>query len=124
MARSRSEGRMALRLIYIDFWSCLKLSFLVSLAVAAVTIVVALVGWSLLEKTGLIATARSLFTDIGGSGATDLFAGLTFQGVLGFTLVVALLELIVVTALGAVFAALFNLAARMTGGARMDFGKD
>ncbi|GAA1440399.1 DUF3566 domain-containing protein [Leifsonia poae] len=121
MARTRIDKRVTMRLVYIDFWSSLKLSFLVSLCVAAVTILVALLGWSVLDKTGIITSARVLFTDIGGDRATDLFAGLTFQGVLSFTLVVALLELIVVTALGAVFAALFNLASRVTGGARVKF---
>ncbi|MFF1634572.1 DUF3566 domain-containing protein [Leifsonia sp. NPDC058248] len=123
-AGKRGSNRVTMHLVYIDFWSAVKLSFLVALCVAAVTIVVALLAWNLLERTGIIDSVRSLFTDIAGDNGSALFAGLNFQSVLSYTLVVALLELIVVTALGAIVAALFNLASRMTGGAKVGFGKD
>ena len=124
MGKPRASKRVTMHLVYIDFWSSVKLSFLVALCVAAVTIVVSLLGWNLLERTGIIDSVQALFTDIAGDKGSALFAGLNFQGVVSFTIVIALLELIVVTALGAIVAALFNLASRMTGGAKVGFGKD
>ncbi|MFF1879806.1 DUF3566 domain-containing protein [Leifsonia sp. NPDC058230] len=115
---------MTLLLVFIDAWSSVKLAFLVAFALAAVTIVITFLAWNVLASTGLLDTARGLLTDIAGAQGSSLLDGMTFESVMAFTGVVALLELIIVTALGAVFAALFNLAVRVTGGAKVGFGND
>jgi hypothetical protein len=80
--------------------------------------------WALLDKVGLVSTLRDFLQSIGGASSASVLANLTFSNVLTFTLVVALLELMVVSALGAIFAALFNLATRVVGGWRVTFGSD
>lgn len=95
-------------LVYIDFWSALKISFL---------IVIALLAWGVLDRTGLIGTVRNLLTSIAGAQGSALVANLTFGNILTFTLVVALLELTVLSVLGAVFAGLFNLVTGVVGAA-------
>lgn len=126
MATARKPGhtRATMRMVYIDFWSALKLSFLVGFVVAVVTIVAGLLLWSVLARIGLVSTLRQFLDSIGGSSGTSMLANLTFPNVLTFTLVVALLELVVVSALGAIFAALFNLATRVVGGWKVIFGSD
>jgi uncharacterized membrane protein len=126
MAAARKQKRTlaTMRMVYVDFWSALKLSFLVGFVVAVMTVVVMLLLWSLLDRVGLVATLRDFLQSIGGASSASVLANLTFSNVLTFTLVVALLELIVVSALGAIFAALFNLAARVVGGWRVTFGSD
>ncbi|WP_223691974.1 DUF3566 domain-containing protein [Leifsonia poae] len=119
---ARKDKQVTMRLVYIDFWSSLKLSFLVAIVVAALTMLISFLGWTVLDKTGLVDTVSTLLTDIAGSKGSALVSGLTFSSVMTFALVIALLQLIVVTALGAIFAALFNLASRVTGGAKVRFG--
>ena len=116
--------RATMRLVYIDFWSALKMSFLVSIIVAAITVVLSLIVWSLMERFGVVASASAFLEDIAGAQGANLVAGLTFPNVMTFTLVVALLEVIVVSALGAIFAALFNLAVHVVGGWKVTFGSD
>ncbi len=123
MAKAKGK-RAVMRLVYIDFWSALKLSFLVSLAVAAVTVVIGLLIWSLLERFGAVSAAREFLESVAGQQGASLVADLTFSNVMTFTLVVALLEVIVVSALGAIFAALYNLATRVVGGWKVTFGSD
>jgi ABC-type Fe3+ transport system permease subunit len=124
-ARTKKQTRRAvMRLVYIDFWSALKMSFLVSLIVAAVTVVLMLLLWSVLDRLGLVQTARDLLEGIAGDQGAALVADLTFPNVMTFTLVVAVLELIVVSALGAIAAALFNLATHVVGGWKVTFGSD
>jgi hypothetical protein len=122
--KRKKKKRVTLRLVFVDAWSSVKLAFLVAFVLAAVTVVIAFFGWSLLASTGLLGSARSLLTDIAGAQGSSLLDGMTFESVMAFTGVVALLELIIVTALGAVFAALFNLAVRVVGGAKVGFGSD
>jgi hypothetical protein len=120
----RKNKRVNLQLVFIDAWSCLKIAFLIALALAAVTVVVTFAGWNLFVRTGLLDNLSNLLIDIAGAHGSSLVSGMTLQTVMAFTGVVALLELIVVTTLGAVFAALFNLAVRVTGGAKVAFDND
>ena len=118
------KRRATMRLVYIDFWSALKMSFLVSIIVAAITVVISLLVWSLMERSGVVSAASGFLEDIAGAQGANLVSGLTFPNVMTFTLVVALLEVIVVSALGAIFAALFNLAVHVVGGWKVTFGSD
>jgi hypothetical protein len=121
-ARTKQSKRAVMRLVYVDFWSALKLSFLVSLIVAVVTVLVALLLWTGLEKFGAVGVAREFLESVAGAQGAQLVAGITFPNFMTFTLVVALLELIVVSALGAIFAALYNLATNVVGGWKVTFG--
>jgi hypothetical protein len=123
-ARTKQKKRATMRLDYIDFWSALKMSFLISLVLAAVTVLLALLGWSVLDKVGLVGTMTSFLESVAGAQGASLVSGLTFGNVMTFTLVVAVLEVIVVSALGAIFAALFNLATNVVGGWKVIFGSD
>ena len=52
-ARGKQKKRASMRLVYIDFWSALKMSFLISLVLAVIIIVLTLLLWSVLERLGL-----------------------------------------------------------------------
>ena len=121
---TKQKKRATMRLVYIDFWSSLKISFLVSIIVAAITVGVGLGVWWLLDRFGVVGSVSAFLADIAGDQGAALVAGLTFSNVMTFTLVVALLEVIVVSALGAIFAALYNLAVHVVGGWKVTFGSD
>ena len=115
-ARTKQKKRATMRLVYIDFWSALKMSFLISLVVAAITIVLTLLLWSLLDKLGLVATVGSFLESVAGAQGAALVAGLTFGNVMTFTLVVSLLEV------GTGFHS--ELSGRVVGGWKVTFGSD
>ena len=121
---SKQKKRATMRLVYIDFWSALKISFLVSIIVAVITVALGLGAWWLLDRFGVVGSVSAFLADIAGDQGAALVAGLTFSTVMTFTLVVALLEVIVVSALGAIFAALYNLAVHVVGGWKVTFGSD
>lgn len=120
----KQKKRATMRLVYVDFWSALKMSFLVSIIVGGITVLLGLLIWAGLERFGVVGAVTSFLDDIAGSQGAALVAGLTFPNVMTFTLVVAVLEIIVVSALGAIFAALFNLAVHVVGGWKVTFGSD
>ena len=123
-ARTKQKKRASMRLVYIDFWSALKMSFLISLVLAVVIVALTLLLWSVLDKLGLVSSMSTFLESIAGAQGAALVSGLTFANVMTFTLVVSLLEVIVVSALGAIFAALFNLAVHVVGGWKVTFGSD
>jgi hypothetical protein len=115
-----STKQVRLKLVYIDFWSAVKLSFLVAVALAVVTIVVFFLVYTVLDQTNIFDQVNGLYKDVAGVG-NDLMAIFNLGRVMGFAVVVAILNLIVVTALGALCAALYNLSVKITGGLLVGF---
>jgi zona occludens toxin (predicted ATPase) len=115
-----SAKQVRLRLVYIDFWSAVKLSFLAAVAMAIVTVVSFFLIFMVVQTTGLIDQADELFTSFSdGAASIRDFVGL--PQVMAFAAIVAILNLIVVTVLGAVIAGIYNLAVKVTGGLLVGF---
>ena len=112
--------QVRLRLVYIDFWSAVKLSFLVAVCFAVISIVATFLIWTVLNSTDIFNQLNSLVRDIAGTGG-DLSAILSLGNVMGFAVVAALLNLVVTTALGAIIAVLYNLSVKITGGILVGF---
>ena len=115
-----SAKQVRLRLVYVDFWSAVKLSFLAAVAIAIATVVFFVLIFLILQTTGLIGQADEFigsFTD----GTFSLSAVLSLPQVLAFSAIVAILNLIVVTVLGAVVAGIYNLMVKVTGGLLVGF---
>ncbi|SFN44037.1 DUF3566 domain-containing protein [Mycetocola miduiensis] len=119
-SKRTSTKQVRLKLVYIDFWSAVKLSFLLAVALAIVTIVVFFLIYTVLDQTKIFDQVNSLFTEVAGAGQ-DLTAIFNLGRVMGFAVVVAILNLVVVTALGALCAALYNLSVKITGGLLVGF---
>jgi len=112
--------QVRLRLVYIDFWSAVKLSFLAAVAVAIVTVVSYFLVYLVVSATGLITKLDEFFTSFTDGGATlSQFVGL--PQVMAFAAIVAILNLVVITVLGAVVAGIYNLAVKVTGGLLVGF---
>ncbi|TFD47759.1 DUF3566 domain-containing protein [Cryobacterium frigoriphilum] len=118
--RQTSTKQVRLKLVYVDFWSSVKLSFLVAICLAIVTIVATFLIFTVLNQTGIFAKADALYTDIAGS-SSDLTSILSVANVMGFAVVVAVLNTVVITALGAIYAVLYNLSVKITGGLLVGF---
>ena len=118
--RKPPAKQVRLRLVYIDFWSAVKLSFLVAVCLAVVNIVASFLVFTIVQSTGLFENLNSLVQDVAGAG-TDLRTFFSLGNVMGFAVIVSLLNLVVTTALGAVIAVLYNLSVKITGGILVGF---
>lgn len=118
--RRTTSKQVRLKLVYVDFWSSVKLSFLAAICMGIVTVVATFLIFTVLNQTGVFNQVNSLYTDIAGS-STDLTSFLSVGNVMGFAVVVAVLNTVVITALGAVFALLYNLSVKITGGLLVGF---
>ena len=119
--RKVATKQVRLKLVYIDFWSVVKLSFLVWLCAGIALIVLSVLVWVVLNSTGIFSriddTLQEILVD------PDFHVANTFGliQVGGFSLVVALLNTVVGTVLGAIGAMLYNLSVRFTGGLLVGF---
>ncbi|MFM6974907.1 MAG: DUF3566 domain-containing protein [Agromyces sp.] len=117
----RSNGKQVrLRLVYVDFWSVLKMAFLVGLALAVIQVVATVLVYGVLTATGMLPKIAQLVGDVAG-GLFDITSITSLSSVITFTLVSSVLQVIVTAALGAVSAVLYNIAVRITGGILVGF---
>jgi hypothetical protein len=115
-----TSKQVRLRLVYVDFWSAVKLSFLAAIAIAIVTVVAFVMVFLVVQATGTIETVDGFVGSIS-DGSILLSEFISLPQVLAFSAVVAILNLVVVTVLGAVMAGIYNLAVKVTGGLLVGF---
>jgi len=119
--RQSTSRQVRLKLVYVDVWSLVKLSFLVWLCLAIVLVVASILVWVVLFSTGIFdqldETLRDILVDPDFAVA-DRFG---IAQVALFAVLVGLLNTIVGTALGAIGGFLYNLSVRFTGGLLVGF---
>ena len=106
--------QVRLKLVCIDFWSAVKLSFLWAVALGIVLVVAVLLIWTVLASTGIFDQLSALASDVSGT-RTSVSTIVSFAQVMGFTLVIAALNVVVGTVLGAIACVLYNLSVRISG---------
>lgn len=112
--------QVRLKLVYVDFWSAVKFSFLVSICLAIVGIVSSILIYFVLQTTGIFGRVDSLFMDIVGE-ENSLMNFIGFPQVAFFSVIVGVLNTIVGTVLGAIASLIYNLLVRVLGGFQLGF---
>ena len=113
--------QVRLKLVYVDFWSAVKLSFLIALALGIVLVVASALVWLVLDTTGIFGKLDTLLQEILNDTSFSVTSVVSFGTVLVFSIIAALLNTVIGTALGAVTALLYNFSVRMTGGLLVGF---
>ncbi|MBA2463440.1 MAG: DUF3566 domain-containing protein [Nocardioidaceae bacterium] len=126
-SRPRGVRRARLRLVHLDPWSVMKTSFLLSIAFGIVTVVSVAVVWSVLGAAGVWDSINSTVTDVLGGESASTFDVENYVGtsrVLGFAMIVAVVDVILITAIATLGAFLYNLAAALLGGLEVTLAED
>ena len=119
--RSAAAKQVRLKLVYIDFWSVVKFSFLIWLCLGIVLIVAAVLIWIVLNSTGVFGALNGLLREILGNENFSVTDSFGLGQVVLFSFVVAVLNTVSGTVLGAIAALLYNLSVRFTGGILVGF---
>ena len=129
-ARPRSSGglrRAHLKLTRIDPWTVMKISFMLAIAFGIMTVVAVFVIWSMLDSAGVFtAIAESVNSVSGesGDGGVDIMAWVALDRVLGFATLLAVVDIVLITALSTLGAFLYNLASTLLGGVEVTLVED
>jgi hypothetical protein len=115
-----------LRLTHVDPWSVMKTSFLFSIALGIVTVVAVGVVWAVLGAAGIWESIDSTVADVVGETGGDFRIEdyLGMSRVMGFTMIVAVVDVVLVTVIGTLCAFLYNLAAALLGGVEVVLAED
>ncbi|WP_078861897.1 DUF3566 domain-containing protein [Streptomyces sp. NRRL F-5123] len=129
-ARTVPRTRKArLRIAKADPWSVMKVSFLLSIALGICTIVAVAVLWMVLDAIGVFSTVGSTISDAttseqGGKGGFDLVSFLSLSRVMLFTTVIAVIDVVLATALATLGSFIYNLSAGFVGGVELTLAED
>ncbi|MFJ2828691.1 DUF3566 domain-containing protein [Streptomyces sp. NPDC087263] len=127
-ARTVPRTRKArLRVAKADPWSVMKVSFLLSIALGICTIVAAAVLWMVMDAMGVFSTVGGTISEATGSNESngfDLQSYLSLPHVLMFTSVIAVIDVVLATALGTLGAFIYNLSAGFVGGIELTLAED
>ncbi|MFC9325749.1 DUF3566 domain-containing protein, partial [Kitasatospora sp. NPDC057015] len=116
-----------LRVTKADPWSVMKVSFLLSLAVGVVLIVAAAVLWMTLDSLGVFDSLTKTLKDVTGSdttGGLNLMDYVGFGKVMSFTVLIAVVDVVLLTALATLSAFIYNTAAGFTGGVELTLAEE
>ncbi|NUS36562.1 MAG: hypothetical protein HOQ04_08920 [Pseudarthrobacter sp.] len=110
--------RARLLISRVDPWSVLKMAFLLSVALGIVTVVAAIVLWTVLDLTGIFDQVDSLLGTLAGSesGGFELKKVASLGQVASFATIIAVVNVVLLTALSMLSAVLYNIAATLVGG--------
>ena len=115
----KAKVRRARRLVSkVDPWSVLKMAFLLSVALGIVTVVAAIVLWTVLDLTGIFDQVDSLLGTLAGSegGGFELKKIASLGQVASFATIIAVVNVVLLTALSMLSAVLYNISATLVGG--------
>jgi len=120
--RPKSGGKQVkLNLVQIDFWSAIKVGFVIQLALAVANIVGFFVLWLVLVNTGLFSGLNGLINGVIGGSGEDIGASLSLPRVMSFAVALSVFNIVAGTLLSGVVAAIFNVIAKITGGVSVGF---
>jgi hypothetical protein len=126
-ATKKPARRARLRLTRIDPWSVMKTAFLLAIAFGVVTVVSVFIIWSVLAAAGVWDSVNKAVQDVvGGQEASswDVEKYVGLSRVMGFTMVVAVVDVVLITAIATLGAFLYNMAAALLGGVELTLAED
>lgn len=119
--RTTAAKQVRLKLVYIDFWSAVKLSFLIGICLGIILIVATALSYLVLQSTGVFSSIDDLLQDIFSDPSFSITTDFSLSKVTLFAVLIAVLNLVISTVLGAIACLLYNLSVKITGGLLVGF---
>ncbi|MGC5627824.1 DUF3566 domain-containing protein [Georgenia sp. Z1344] len=102
----------------------MRLSFLLSIAAGIMLVVAVATVWFVLDRMYVFSEIEELLATIGSASFLELMQLLEFDRVMSLAAIIAVLDVLLLTVLGALAAFLYNLVAALVGGLSVTFTDD
>lgn len=113
--------QVQLKLVKIEVWSAVKAGFFITVAAGIATMAAFFALWLVVGQIGLFASLNSLLAGVFGDGGVDIEQELSLPRVMSFAATLSLINVILGTILAALYAMIFNVIGRITGGIAVSF---
>ncbi|MFD6136854.1 DUF3566 domain-containing protein [Isoptericola sp. NPDC056618] len=111
--------RVRLSVSRVDPWSIMKLAFLLSVAIGFITVVATMVVWYVLNDMGTFAKIQGFLSETIGPQAVNLMQFIEFDRVVSLSVLIAIVNVVLLTALATIMAILYNITAALVGGVHL-----
>lgn len=125
--RTGKVRKARLRLLRVEPWSVMKSAFVLSIAIGITLVVAAATLWSVIDAAGVFEVVGTLITDLTeseSSAGIEVQDYVGFSRVVGLATVIAVVDVVLLTALATLFAFLYNLSAALLGGFEVTLAED
>ena len=119
--RPVATKQVRLKLVYVDFWSTVKLSFLIAVSLGIVLVVATVLIYIVLQSTTVFTKLDDILIEILDQPEFSITKAVSLDKVALFAFIIAVLNTVVGTALGAITSMLYNFSVRITGGLLVGF---
>ncbi|MBE7700212.1 DUF3566 domain-containing protein [Oerskovia sp. Sa1BUA8] len=117
--------RVRLAISRVDPWSVMKLSFLLAVAIGIMTVVATAVLWTVLDGMGVFTETDALIRSIvGEESKVDVLQLVEFNRVVALSTLIAIVNMVLITALSTIMAFIYNIVAAMVGGIHLTLTDD
>jgi hypothetical protein len=116
-----NQKQVRLSLVKIGVLSAVKAGFFITVAAGIATIVGFFVLWLVVGQIGLFSALNALLAGVFGEGGVDIEQELSLPRILSFASVLSLVNIILGTALAGLYAMIFNVIGKITGGIAVSF---
>jgi hypothetical protein len=107
--------------VSIEVWSVAKAGFFVTVAAGVATIVGFFAMWLVVGQLGLFDSFNTLLAGAFGDGGLNIEQQLSLPRVMSFAFGLSIFNIFVGTALAALYAMIFNVIGKITGGIAVSF---
>lgn len=126
-SRPRAVRRAKLRLVRVDPWSVTKTAFLLSIAFGIMCVVAVFLIFSFINASGLWDSINSTIQGLINQKPADAFditQYVAMSRVMGITMLIAAVDVVLITALAILGAFLYNMSASLLGGVEVTLAED
>lgn len=116
--------RVRLNVARVDPWSVMKLAFLLSVGIGIAIVVATGVLWSVLDGMGVFTDVNSVVGQILADSSFDVNDYVGFRKVISLATVIAVVDVVLITAIATLGAFLYNLASTLVGGLHVTLSDD
>ncbi|MGO1316370.1 MAG: DUF3566 domain-containing protein [Cellulomonadaceae bacterium] len=122
---SAGPRKVRLAVARVDPWSVMKLSFLLSVAAGIMLVVATWVFWYVLNDVGVFSKIDDMISSIaGGEAPVDILQYVERDRVVSLATIIAVIDVVLLTALATVGAFLYNVVAALVGGLHLTLTDD
>jgi hypothetical protein len=125
--RPRTVRRAKLRVVHVDPWSVTKASFLLSIAFGIMCVVAVFLVFSIMSASGLWDSVNNTIQGVVDQKPQNAFNIKDYVGmsrVMGVTMLIAAIDVVIITALATLGAFIYNMAAALLGGVEVTLAED
>lgn len=121
----RGPRRVRLTVSRIDPWSVMKMAFLLSIAIGIMSVIATIVFWFVVDGLHVFATIQSFINDaLGNPGNVDVTQYFALSRIVSLAVLISIVNVVIMTALAAIMAILYNITAALVGGLRLTLTDD